>query len=65
MKIAILHLDEEYKVDAPPPTNYLAWHEWAAIQYKAGRRQSRCKFCGLLFFPAEMLLHGCAWRVRK
>jgi hypothetical protein len=33
---------------------YVAWHEWAAIQEKAGLRQSRCGICGLWRYPQEL-----------
>ena len=32
----------------PAPTGYVQWHEWAAAQHRAGRRQRRCPGCDLL-----------------
>ena len=38
----------EFKRGDPPPNDesYLAWEEWANVQYKAGLRQSQCGHCG-------------------
>lgn len=40
-----------------PPVGYLAWHEWAEVQHKAGIRQVQCS-CGLWLFPQEVCKHG-------
>jgi len=42
-----------FKPGDPAPSGYLAWHEWARVQYRAGLRQSRCACCGCWFFPQE------------
>jgi hypothetical protein len=42
-----------FKAGDQPPKGYLAWHEWARVQLKAGLRQKRCIVCGLLRFPQE------------
>lgn len=44
---------ETFKPGDPPPAGYMAWHEWARVQHKAGHRQSRCSKCLRWFFPAE------------
>jgi len=44
----------------PPPTEYLAWHEWAEAQVKAGRKQKQCPGCKLWLFPQEKRVHKCA-----
>ena len=46
----------EFKRGDPPPNDesYLAWEEWAQVQYKAGLRQSQCGHCGKWRFPVEM-----------
>lgn len=46
----------------PAPEGYLAWHEWAAVQHRAGLRQRPCRYCGLWRFPQELTngrCHGC------
>jgi hypothetical protein len=46
-----LTMQKNYKPGDPPPVGYLAWHEWAEVQYKAGLRQVACSQCGLWRFP--------------
>lgn len=36
------------------PEGYLAWHEWAEVQHKAGLRQKQCGRCGLWRFPQQL-----------
>ena len=36
------------------PSGYLAWHEWAEIQHKAGLRQKECGRCGKWKFPQQL-----------
>ena len=36
------------------PEGYLAWHEWAEVQYKAGLLQKECGRCGKWKYPQEM-----------
>lgn len=45
---------DEYRPGDPPPKGYLAWHEWARVQDKAGRRQAKCALCSLWRFPQEL-----------
>ena len=40
-----------------PPSGYMAWHELAAAQSKAGLRQSYCSSCGKWLFPQEECAH--------
>ena len=35
-----------YKPGDQAPEGYLAWHEWAEVQHKAGLRQKQCGQCG-------------------
>jgi hypothetical protein len=35
-------------------SGYLAWHEWAEAQYKAGLSQCPCGRCGKWKFPEEL-----------
>lgn len=37
-----------------PPDGYLAWHEWAEVQHKAGLRQKQCGRCGLWRYPQQL-----------
>ncbi|TVO55356.1 hypothetical protein [Denitromonas halophila] len=43
-----------YKPGDPAPDGYLAWHEWAEAQHKAGLRQKQCGRCGLWRYPQEL-----------
>lgn len=36
------------------PDGYLAWHEWAEVQHRAGLRQAQCGRCGLWRYPQEL-----------
>ena len=36
------------------PEGYLAWHEWAEVQHKAGLRQKECGRCGKWKYPQEL-----------
>lgn len=38
----------------PPPSGYLAWHEWAEVQTNAGLEQVRCCRCSRFKFPQEL-----------
>lgn len=46
-----------YKASDPPPIGYVEKSEWAAVQLKAGNRQSPCATCHKWFFPVEK--HHC------
>lgn len=50
----IVDIADEFAPGDPPPSGYCAWHEWAAIQHKAGLRQTKCGGCGLYRFPQEL-----------
>ena len=43
-----------YKPGDQPPEGYLAWHEWAEVQRKAGIRQRECGRCGRWKTPQEL-----------
>lgn len=51
---AVILAQDDYKPGGPAPEGYLAWHEWAAVQHKAGLRQQKCVLCGLWCFPQEL-----------
>lgn len=51
---SFLKIGRSYDPGDQPPTGYLACHEWAAAQIKAGLRQTRCGRCALEKFPQEL-----------
>lgn len=53
-KVSCLLIGKTYKPGDPPPSEYLGWHVWAAVQHKAGLRQVRCPGCSRFRFPQEM-----------
>jgi len=50
----IVCVQPTFKAGDQPPTGYLAWHEWAEVQHRAGLRQKKCGRCGRWKFPQEM-----------
>lgn len=55
-KLRLIHItvQKEYKPGDLPPEGYLAWHEWAEVQRKAGIKQVQCGRCGLWRTPQEL-----------
>lgn len=51
---AILLIADDFKPGDPPPSGYLAWHEWADVQHKAGLRQKECCVCCRWKYPQEL-----------
>lgn len=49
-----LLIQKEYKPGDMPPEGYLAWHEWAEVQRKAGIKQVECGKCGKWKTPQEL-----------
>lgn len=49
-----LDVTPTFKPGDPPPEGYLAWHEWAEVQRKAGIQQRACGICLLWNTPQEM-----------
>ena len=47
-------IQKEYKPGDLPPDGYLAWHEWADVQRKAGIKQVPCGRCGQWKTPQEL-----------
>lgn len=43
-----------FKPGDQPPEGYIAWHEWAEVQRKAGIKQVQCGKCGLWKTPQEL-----------
>jgi hypothetical protein len=54
MKVVCLLTGSDYRPGDPAPTGYLAWNEWAEVQYKSGLRQQQCGRCSKWFFPQEL-----------
>lgn len=54
MKKACLLVQATYQPGDLPPEGYLAWHEWAEVQRKAGIHQVACGRCGLWRTPQEL-----------
>ena len=54
MKTLHLLVKKAYKPGDLPPEGYLAWHEWADVQRKAGIKQMACGKCGLRRTPQEL-----------
>jgi len=56
-KLIHLLIQPKFKPGDLPPKGYLAWHEWAEVQRKAGIKQKKCKDCGKFFTPQEKHKH--------
>jgi len=54
--MTFVHILEQrdYAPGDPEPQGYLAWHEWAETQHKAGLRQKECGRCGKWRYPQEL-----------
>lgn len=53
-RVPCLLTGKKYNPGDMPPKGYLAWHEWADTQHKAGLRQTECGLCGKWKFPQEL-----------
>lgn len=62
MRVACILEQATYKPGDQAPDGYLAWHEWAEVQHKAGLRQKRCGECGLWRYPQELSDHMVRWQ---
>lgn len=51
---AIVCTTPDFKPGDQAPEGYLAWHEWAEVQHKAGLRQKQCGRCGKWKYPQEL-----------
>lgn len=65
MKVVCILEQAEYKPGDLPPDGYLAWHEWAEVQYKAGIRQKQCGKCGLWKTPQELSGQTMRWTAQS
>lgn len=54
MRVACILEQDAYKPGDPEPEGYLARHEWAEVQHKAGLRQKQCGRCGLWHYPQQL-----------
>ena len=54
VRVSCLLVGGTYKPGDPAPKGYLAWHEWAGVQYRAGLRQAMCPECNRWCFPQEL-----------
>ena len=50
----IVCVQPEFKPGDQAPEGYLAWHEWAEVQHKAGFRQKQCGRCEKWKYPQEL-----------
>ncbi|MDE0924774.1 hypothetical protein [Aurantimonas coralicida] len=50
----VITVGGDFKPGDQAPEGYLAWHEWAEIQHKAGLRQQECGKCGKWKYPQEL-----------
>lgn len=64
MSVACILGQETYKPGDQPPDGYLAWHEWADVQRKAGIKQEQCGECGLWRTPQEMSGQMIRWMAK-
>lgn len=65
LKVGCLLVQSAYKPGDLPPEGYLAWHEWAEVQRKAGIKQVQCGCCGLWRTPQELSDRTMKWIVRS
>lgn len=65
MKVACMLEQDIYKPGDLPPEGYLAWHEWAEVQRKAGIKQVQCGKCGLWKTPQELSGQTMRWTAQS
>ena len=65
MKVACMLIQDTYKPGDMPPEGYLAWHEWAEVQRKAGIKQVQCGKCGLWRTPQELSGQTMRWTAQS
>lgn len=54
LRVACILEQAAYKPGDQAPEGYLAWHEWAEVQHRAGLRQKQCGRCGLWRYPQQL-----------
>lgn len=65
MKVACMLSQDIYRPGDLPPDGYLAWHEWAEVQRKAGIKQVQCGKCGLWRTPKELSGQTMRWTAQS
>lgn len=65
MKVVCILVQGTYKPGDQPPDGYLAWHEWADVQRKAGIKQMQCGKCGLWRTPQELSVQTMRWTAQS
>lgn len=55
----------DFKPGDQAPEGYLAWHEWAEVQHKAGIKQAQCGKCGLWRTPQELSGQTMRWAAQS
>lgn len=65
MKVARILVRDTYKPGDLPPDGYLAWHEWAEVQRKAGIKQVQCGKCGRWQTPQELSGKTMRWTAQS
>jgi hypothetical protein len=65
MKVVCMLKQDDYKPGDQPPEGYLAWHEWADVQRKAGIKQVQCGLCGLWRTPQELSDQTMRWTAQS
>ena len=64
LRVACILEQATYKPGDQAPEGYLAWHEWAEVQHKAGLRQKQCGKCGLWRYPQELSGEWLRWEAK-
>jgi len=65
MKVVCILAQKTYKPGDQPPEGYIAWHEWADVQRKAGIKQVQCGKCGLWNTPQELSGKTVHWTLQS
>ena len=55
---SVLCYTPQFKVGDLPPDGYVAWHEWARVQYNGGLRQYHCTTTKKWEFPQKHKSHA-------
>ena len=61
----VLTVGRDFNVGDQAPNGYLDWHEWAAVQHKAGLRQEECCKCSRWKYPQELSEQKVKWVAHK
>lgn len=61
----MIDCSQRYKPGDLPPKGYIAWHEWADVQRRAGIRQVKCCVCSLWKSPQELSGKTVKWTAHR